>query len=58
MDEIDKMVFIFYFVYSGHFDHLELSKWLEMDHPNSLKDIYKNVKRYPKKICVHENCKI
>ena len=34
MNEMDKMISIFYFVYSGHFDHLKWSKWLKMDHPN------------------------
>ena len=35
MDEIDKMMSNFGFVHSRLFDHLEWSKWPEMDHPNS-----------------------
>ena len=32
---MNEMVSTFYFVHFRHFDNLEWSKWLEMDHPNS-----------------------
>ena len=35
MDEMDKIVSIFGFIHYGHFDDLEWSKCLEIDHPNS-----------------------
>ena len=33
---MNKIASIFSFVHYGHFDHLEWSKWLEIDNPNGL----------------------
>ena len=41
IDEMNKIVFNFGFVYYGYFDHLKWSKYQKIDHSNSPKDTTK-----------------